>query len=90
MNPERESEARPPHGGGAHDGGEPRDSGKFAAHTKNVSESMDFEELESVMWRKVLYHCISAYHKNADPNRKPHYLAILQQLASNYAYIYVI
>lgn len=36
-------------------GGEPgnRDSIRYTNHTKNVSESMDFEEMESVMWRKV-------------------------------------
>lgn len=30
-----------------------RDSQQFVNKTKNLFESMDFEEIESVMWRKV-------------------------------------
>ena len=32
-----------------------RDSQQFVHKTKNLFESMDFEEMESVMWRKVSY-----------------------------------
>ena len=31
-----------------------RDSIHFSGETKNLSESMNFEESESVMWRKVM------------------------------------
>lgn len=37
----------------AEGGGGNRDSIRYTNHTKNVSESMDFEEMESIMWRKV-------------------------------------
>lgn len=30
-----------------------RDSQQYVHKTKNLFESMDFEEIESVMWRKV-------------------------------------
>lgn len=30
-----------------------RESNRFINHAKNLCESMDFEEMESVMWRKV-------------------------------------
>lgn len=48
----------PQHRGGAkgpeHEAVE-RDSQHFVHKTKNLFESMDFEETESVMWRKVYY-----------------------------------
>ena len=31
-----------------------RESQAFISTSKNVAESMDFEEMESVMWRKVV------------------------------------
>lgn len=30
-----------------------RESNRYINHAKNLCESMDFEEMESVMWRKV-------------------------------------
>lgn len=40
-----------------------RESQQFVHKTKNLFESMDFEEIESVMWRKVSIwsrrHCFS-------------------------------
>jgi hypothetical protein len=34
----------------------PRETEKIIAAGKVIAESMDFEETESVMWRKVTYH----------------------------------